>query len=72
VKLTEDKKGFYLNEWKFAPDAEPMTRVKVGSYAHWRVTNATKEIHPFRIIRFIFLSTDGRERPCEGLNGWIR
>src|SRR5580692_8248672 len=39
VKFSEDKNGFYINDRKFSPDAEPMTRVKVGTYAHWRVTN---------------------------------
>jgi suppressor of ftsI len=55
VKFTEDKKGFYINDRKFAPDDEPMTRVKVGTYAHWRVTNATNEIHPFHIHQVHFL-----------------
>jgi FtsP/CotA-like multicopper oxidase with cupredoxin domain len=55
VKFSEDKKGFYINNRKFAPDEEPMTRVKVGTYAHWRVTNATNEIHPFHIHQVHFL-----------------
>ena len=55
VKFSEDKKGFYINDRKFAPDDEPMTRVKVGTYAHWRVTNATNEIHPFHIHQVHFL-----------------
>ena len=55
VKFSEDKKGFYINDRKFAPDEEPMTRVKVGTYAHWRVTNATNEIHPFHIHQVHFL-----------------
>jgi len=55
VKFTEDKKGFYINDRKFALDDEPMTRVKVGTYAHWRVTNATNEIHPFHIHQVHFL-----------------
>jgi FtsP/CotA-like multicopper oxidase with cupredoxin domain len=55
VKFTEDKKGFYINDRKFAPDEEPMTRVKVGAYTHWRVTNATNEIHPFHIHQVHFL-----------------
>jgi FtsP/CotA-like multicopper oxidase with cupredoxin domain len=55
VKFTEDKKGFYINNRKFAPDDEPMVRVKVGTYAHWRVTNATNEIHPFHIHQVHFL-----------------
>jgi FtsP/CotA-like multicopper oxidase with cupredoxin domain len=55
VKFTEDKKGFNINDRKFASDDEPMTRVKVGTYAHWRVTNATNEIHPFHIHQVHFL-----------------
>jgi FtsP/CotA-like multicopper oxidase with cupredoxin domain len=55
VKFSEDKKGFYINDRKFAADEEPMTRVKVGTYAHWRVTNATNEIHPFHIHQVHFL-----------------
>jgi FtsP/CotA-like multicopper oxidase with cupredoxin domain len=55
VKFSEDRKGFYINDRKFAPDEEPMTRVKVGTYAHWRVTNATNEIHPFHIHQVHFL-----------------
>jgi FtsP/CotA-like multicopper oxidase with cupredoxin domain len=55
VKFSEDKKGFYINDRKFTPDDEPMTRAKVGTYAHWRVTNATNEIHPFHIHQVHFL-----------------
>jgi suppressor of ftsI len=55
VKFTEDKYGFYINDRKFAPDAKPMTRAKVGTYAHWRVVNATNEIHPFHIHQVHFL-----------------
>jgi hypothetical protein len=36
VKFSEDKNGFYLNDRRFAQDDEPMTRAKVGTYAHWR------------------------------------
>ena len=55
VKFSEDKYGFYINDRKFAPDAEPMTCAKVGTYAHWRVVNATNEIHPFHIHQVHFL-----------------
>jgi FtsP/CotA-like multicopper oxidase with cupredoxin domain len=55
VKFSEDKKGFYINDRKFARDDEPVTRVKVGTYAHWRITNATNEIHPFHIHQVHFL-----------------
>ena len=56
VKFTEDKEGFYINHRKFAPDDEPMIRIKVGTRAHWRVTNATDEIHP-RPRRLILICT---------------
>ena len=46
VTFTEDKNGFYINGQKFAPDAAPMVRAKVGSYQHWKVVNNTKELHP--------------------------
>ena len=52
--FTEDKKGFYINGKMFSPESEPMIRVKVGSYQHWRVTNATREIHPFHIQQVHF------------------
>lgn len=55
VKFTEDKKGFYINDRKFAPDDAPMTRAKVGTYAHWHISNATNEIHPFHIHQVHFL-----------------
>ena len=32
-----------------------MTRAKVGTYTHWRVTNETSEIHPFLIHKVHFL-----------------
>src|ERR1700723_1694374 len=55
VKFGEDKKGSYVNDRRFAQDDGPMTRAKVGTYAHWRVTNATNEIHPFHIHQVHFL-----------------
>ena len=62
MKFTEDKKGFYINDRKFALNDEPMTRAKVGTYAHWRVTNVTNEIHPFHIhqVHFLAYATNGR------------
>jgi len=42
VKFREDRNGFYINDRKFAPDDEPMTRVKVGTYTHWRVYECNK------------------------------
>src|SRR6266446_3626743 len=49
VTFTEDKKGFYINGEKFAPDAAPMVRAKIGTLQHWRIVNATGELHPMHI-----------------------
>ncbi len=59
--FTEDKNGFYINGRKFEPQSEPMLRVKVGSYQHWRIVNATREIHPFHIhqVHFLFYAENG-------------
>jgi suppressor of ftsI len=53
--FTEDKNGFYINGRKYNNESEPMLRVKVGSYRHWRIVNATREIHPFHIHQVHFL-----------------
>jgi len=55
VKFTEDKNGFYINDRKYTPADDPMTTVRVGEYVHWRVVNATHEIHPFHIHQVHFL-----------------
>lgn len=47
--FTEDKNGFYINGKKFEPNAEPLVRAKVGSYQHWQVINAARELHPMHI-----------------------
>jgi FtsP/CotA-like multicopper oxidase with cupredoxin domain len=59
--FTEDKNGFYINGRKFDAHSEPMLRVKVGSYQHWRIVNATREIHPFHIhqVHFLFFAENG-------------
>ena len=59
--FTEDQNGFYINGRKFDAHAEPMLSVKVGSYRHWRVVNATREIHPFHIhqVHFLLYAQDG-------------
>ena len=59
--FTEDKNGFYINGRKFDAHSEPMLRVKVGSYQHWRIVNATREIHPFHIhqVHFLFYAQNG-------------
>src|SRR5258705_4954455 len=54
--FTEDEKGFYINGRKFDLKSDPMMRVKVGSYQHWRIVNATRELHPFHIHQVHFLS----------------
>ena len=55
VTFTEDKNGFYINGRKFAPDASPMTSVRVGTYQHWRIVNESAELHPFHIHQVHFL-----------------
>ena len=54
--FTEDKNGFYINGETFAPDVAPMVRAKVGSFQHWRVVNATGELHPMHIHQVHFLA----------------
>ena len=55
VTFTEDKNGFYINGQKFSMDAGAMLTVKIGSMQHWRVVNATHELHPFHIHQIHFL-----------------
>jgi suppressor of ftsI len=56
VTFTEDKNGFYINGKKFTPSAVPMVRAKVGTFQHWKIVNATKELHPMHIHQVHFLS----------------
>ncbi len=63
VTFTEDKKGFYINGEKFAPDAAPMVRAKVGTFQHWRVVNATGELHPMHIHQVHFLAYAENDKP---------
>jgi FtsP/CotA-like multicopper oxidase with cupredoxin domain len=56
VVFSEDKNGFYINGKKFAMDSAPMLRAPVGSTQHWRVVNATREVHPFHIHQVHFLA----------------
>jgi suppressor of ftsI len=56
VTFTEDKNGFYINDQKYAPESAPMTRVRVGSYQHWRILNKTRELHPMHIHQTHFLA----------------
>jgi suppressor of ftsI len=63
VTFTEDKNGFYINGQKFTLDAAPMVRVKIGSYQHWRIVNATKELHPMHIHQVHFLAYAENDKP---------
>jgi suppressor of ftsI len=63
VTFTEDKSGFYINGDKFTPDAAPMVRAKVGSYQHWRIVNASGELHPMHIHQVHFLAYAENDRP---------
>ena len=56
VTFTEDRNGFYINGEKFAPDAAPMLHAKVGAYQHWKIANATRELHPMHIHQVHFLA----------------
>jgi FtsP/CotA-like multicopper oxidase with cupredoxin domain len=61
VNFTEDKQGFYINGKKFEMDSGPMLTVDVDSLQHWRVTNTTREVHPFHIhqVHFLAYAVDG-------------
>jgi suppressor of ftsI len=63
VTFTEDKKGFYMNGEKFAPDAAPMVRAKIGTFQHWRIVNATGELHPMHIHQVHFLAYAENDKP---------
>jgi FtsP/CotA-like multicopper oxidase with cupredoxin domain len=63
VTFTEDKKGFYINGEKFAPDASPMVHAKVGTFQHWRIANDSKELHPMHIHQVHFLAYAENGRP---------
>jgi suppressor of ftsI len=63
VTFTEDKNGFYINGEKFRPDADPMLHVKVGTYQHWRIVNATGELHPMHIHQVHFLAFAENDKP---------
>jgi len=63
VTFTEDKKGFYINRKRFAPDDAPMVRAKVGSIQHWRIVNDTGELHPMHIHQVHFLPYAENDKP---------
>ena len=56
VEFTEDRNGFYINGHKFSMQDAPMVRVRVGPMQHWRIVNATNELHPFHIHQVHFLA----------------
>jgi suppressor of ftsI len=62
VTFTEDKNGFYINGEKYTPDAAPMVRAKVGSYQHWKIVNASGELHPMHIHQVHFLAYAENDR----------
>jgi suppressor of ftsI len=63
VTFTEDKNGFYINGKKFTMDAGPMTTASVGTYQHWRIVNASAELHPFHIHQVHFLAYAQNDAP---------
>jgi len=63
VTFTEDKNGFYINSEKFTPDAAPMLHGKVGTFQHWRIVNATGELHPMHIHQVHFLAFAKNDQP---------
>jgi suppressor of ftsI len=63
VTFTEDKNGFYINTEKFAPDAAPMVRARAGSFQHWRIVNASRELHPMHIHQVHFLAYAENDQP---------
>jgi suppressor of ftsI len=63
VTFTEDKQGFYINGKKFTPDDAPVQRAKVGSFQHWRIVNATRELHPMHIHQVHFLAYAENDKP---------
>jgi FtsP/CotA-like multicopper oxidase with cupredoxin domain len=65
VIFTEDKNGFYINNKKFAMDADPMTSARVGTYQHWQIVNRTAELHPFHIHQVHFLAYAENGVPLE-------
>jgi suppressor of ftsI len=70
VTFTEDKSSFYINGQKFSMQSGPMLRVKVGSMQHWRIINATKELHPFHIHQVHFLAYAENGSPLDSAE-WL-
>jgi len=63
VIFTEDKNGFYINGEKFAPSAAPMVHAKVGTFQHWKIVNASGELHPMHIHQVHFLPYAENDKP---------
>ena len=63
LTFSEDKNGFYINGEKFTPDAAPMVRAKVGTFQHWRIVNASGELHPMHIHQVHFLAYAENDKP---------
>jgi FtsP/CotA-like multicopper oxidase with cupredoxin domain len=63
VTFTEDHHGFYINGAQFAPVAPPMVRAKVGTFQHWRIVNASAELHPLHIHQVHFLAYAENDKP---------
>jgi suppressor of ftsI len=63
MTFTEDQRGFYINGEKFAPDAAPMLHAKIGTYQHWRIVNASGELHPMHIHQVHFLAYAENDKP---------
>ena len=42
-------------------DDKPLVKVRIGSLQHWRIVNATRELHPFHIhqIHFFVYKVNG-------------
>lgn len=53
--FTEDKAAYYINGQKYTPESDPMVRVRVGTFQHWRVVNDTRELHPMHLHQVHFL-----------------
>jgi suppressor of ftsI len=61
--FTEDKKGFYINGQLYKPDSAPMRVAHVGTYEHWRIVNATQELHPMHLHQAHFMAFAENQRP---------
>lgn len=65
VVFSEDKKGFYINGQLYRSDSPPMRRAHVGTYEHWRIINASPELHPMHIHQVHFLAFAENGQPLQ-------